>query len=174
MGHSSVGVLVVMLVILVLVMEDRGLGVLGARGVRTRSPHVVHTKYGELRGVITNLGSRVRGNVEAFLGIPYASPPLGNLRLMPPGTPSPWSNIKEADRMGPVCPQRLPDIRNETEALKNMSRGRYQYLRRLLPYLKNQSEDCLYLNIFTPVGVNERRRVHLRACPKTETGTIVP
>jgi len=49
-----------------------------------------------------------------------------------------------------VCPQRLPDISNETAALEKMPKGRLEYLRRLLPLLKNQSEDCLYLNIYAP------------------------
>jgi carboxylesterase type B len=45
----------------------------------------------------------------------------------------------------------LPDISNETEALEKMPKGRYEYLKRLLPYLSNQSEDCLYLNIYAPI-----------------------
>jgi hypothetical protein len=32
-----------------------------------------------------------------------------------------------------------------------MPKGRLEYLKRLLPYLKNQSEDCLYLNIYAPI-----------------------
>lgn len=54
-------------------------------------------------------------------------------------------------RFSAVCPQRLPDISNETVALERMPKGRLEYLRRLLPYLKNQSEDCLYLNIYAPI-----------------------
>lgn len=54
-------------------------------------------------------------------------------------------------RFSAVCPQRLPDIANETAALERMPRGRLDYLKRLLPYLKNQSEDCLYLNIYAPI-----------------------
>lgn len=54
-------------------------------------------------------------------------------------------------RFSAVCPQRLPDIANETAALERMPRGRLEYLKRLLPYLKNQSEDCLYLNIYAPI-----------------------
>ena len=122
------------------------------RVTRTLSPRVVNTKYGGVRGLVVNLGVKGIGDAEAFLGIPYASPPIGNLRFMPPGAPHPWGNIKQADTFGAVCPQRLPDIRNESVALKTMSRARYVHLRHLLPYLKNQSENCLYLNIYTPAG----------------------
>jgi neuroligin len=59
--------------------------------------------------------------------------------------------VRIADTLGPVCPQKLPDITNETAALERMPKGRVEYLKRLLPYLKNQSEDCLYLNIYAPV-----------------------
>jgi neuroligin len=55
-----------------------------------------------------------------------------------------------AEHFGPVCPQKLPDITNETLALKRMPKGRVEYLKRLLPYLRNQSVDCLYLNIYAP------------------------
>lgn len=54
-------------------------------------------------------------------------------------------------RFGPVCPQRLPNTANETAALERMPKGRLEYLRRLLPHLQNQSEDCLYLNIYVPI-----------------------
>lgn len=54
-------------------------------------------------------------------------------------------------RFGSVCPQRLPNIANETAALERMPRGRLEYLKRLIPHLKNQSEDCLYLNIYVPI-----------------------
>jgi neuroligin len=46
----------------------------------------------------------------------------------------------------------LPDLRNDGEALKEMPRGYLEYLRRIEPYLRNQSEDCLYLNIYSPIG----------------------
>ncbi|XP_045471849.1 neuroligin-4, Y-linked-like [Harmonia axyridis] len=119
----------------------------------TRVPltsRTVRTKYGDVSGVIVTLDSKYLEPVEVFRGIPYASPPLGRLRFMPPVTGALWSGVKVADKFGPVCPQRLPDIANETLALKRMPRGRLQHLKRLLPYLQDQSEDCLYLNIYAP------------------------
>lgn len=110
----------------------------------------VRTKYGDVSGVIVTLDSKHLEPVEIFRGIPYASPPLGSLRFMPPVTGALWQGVKIADKFSPVCPQRLPDIANETAALKRMPRGRLEYLKRLLPYLQEQSEDCLYLNIYAP------------------------
>ncbi|XP_037960126.1 uncharacterized protein LOC119689376 [Teleopsis dalmanni] len=119
------------------------------------SLNTVKTKYGSLRGVVV----RSSPLVEAYLGIPYASPPVGSLRFMPPITPSTWKNIRNADRFSPVCPQTVPIPPNGPEALLEVPRARLAQLRRLLPLLKNQSEDCLYLNIYVPY---ENRR-HLRS-----------
>lgn len=116
----------------------------------TLSSRTVRTKYGDLRGVVWELDGRHLGPVEVFRGIPYASPPVGNLRFMPPVNGAQWKGTKMADRFSPVCPQRLPDISDEQEALRRMPKGRYEYLRRLLTYLQDQSEDCLYLNIYAP------------------------
>lgn len=128
------------------VVEAQGVGSLHANKYSTR---VVRTKYGPLRGVVLQ---QLHPQVEAFLGVPYATPPVGSLRYMPPVTPSMWRNTRHADSFSPVCPQRPPDIGNRTEALLELPRGRLLYLEKLLPLLVNQSEDCLYLNIYVPVG----------------------
>ncbi|CAL1299888.1 unnamed protein product [Larinioides sclopetarius] len=120
---------------------------------KTLSSRVVNTRYGSLRGFISSLPSRQLQPTEVFLGVPYAGAPKGRLRFMPPVTSPHWKGVRLADHFGPVCPQKLPNIVNETEALKKMPLGRFQYLRRLLPYLTNQSEDCLYLNIYAPQSV---------------------
>lgn len=120
------------------------------------SSRIVHTKYGAISGVIVHLENRHLDPVEAYKGIPYASPPVGSLRFMPPVSGALWSGVRKADKYGPVCPQNLPDIRNETLALQRMPKGRLDYMRRLFSYLQNQSEDCLYLNIYAPIMAGAR------------------
>ncbi|MGA8940233.1 MAG: carboxylesterase family protein [Acidobacteriaceae bacterium] len=70
----------------------------------------------------------------AFLGIPYASQPVGNLRWRAPQPAPAWSGIKHTIAYGPACPQTpsgwLPEMLNETRMATN--------------------EACLYLNVWTP------------------------
>ncbi|XP_050302601.1 neuroligin-4, Y-linked-like [Anthonomus grandis grandis] len=119
------------------------------------STRIVQTRYGRLQGLLVPMDQhRYLKPVEVFLGVPYATPPVQSNRFSPTRTPSPWDGVRVADKMGPVCPQKLPNISNETAALEKMPKGRLEYLKRLLPLLKNQSEDCLYLNVFSPAQVS--------------------
>ncbi|CAM1332683.1 Ces3 (predicted), partial [Pycnogonum litorale] len=113
-----------------------------------QSPRTVKTKYGSLRGEIISFTDSQP--VEQFLGIPYASPPVGELRFMPPVTTSMWDGVRDANTFGPVCPQNFPDISDKQKALLKIPLGRYEYLKRLEQYLHHQREDCLYLNIYVP------------------------
>lgn len=116
------------------------------------STRIVQTRYGRLQGLILPMDQyRYLKKIEVFLGVPYATPPVQSNRFSPTRTPSPWEGVRVSDKLGPVCPQKLPDISNETAALEKMPKGRLEYLKRLLPLLKNQSEDCLYLNIYAPI-----------------------
>uniref|UniRef100_A0A6V7JM35 Carboxylesterase type B domain-containing protein n=1 Tax=Bracon brevicornis TaxID=1563983 RepID=A0A6V7JM35_9HYME len=107
------------------------------------SSRIIRTKYGEISGVIVTLERNLE-SVEVFRGVPYASPPVGSLRFMPPVNGALWQGVKVADKFSPVCPQKLPELTHD------MPKGREEYLKRLLPFLRNQSEDCLYLNIYAP------------------------
>lgn len=69
---------------------------------------------------------------------------------MPPVTPSAWKSTRLADRFSPVCPQLPPVSPTGREALLDVPRERLAQIRRLLPLLANQSEDCLYLNLYVP------------------------
>lgn len=102
-------------------------------------------KQGILHGVVVQprINQYLRP-VEQYLGIPYAAPPVGKLRFMPPGSAPSWFGTKYADTFGPVCPQRLPDV-------VEMRPERRKYFEGLAQYLTNQSEDCLYLNVYAPL-----------------------
>src|SRR3978361_855467 len=77
----------------------------------------------------------------AFLGIPYAQPPIGPLRFRPPEPAPRWAGRRDAKAYGPSAPQN-PDEPG-------------------IPYLPLDvgptSEDCLYLNVWTPAA-DERAR----------------
>lgn len=110
---------------------------------------IIHTKYGPVRGRVISLDNPELRQVEQYLGIPYASPPVKDLRFMPPNTCDPWEEVRSAEKYAPVCPQKLPYLENE-EDVDKMPAGRHKYLNRLAKFLENQSEDCLYLNIYKP------------------------
>ncbi|XP_072751253.1 neuroligin-1 [Anoplolepis gracilipes] len=109
-------------------------------GTQKYSTRTVKTRYGILRGI----EARSSNAVETYYGVPYATPPLGALRYMPPVTPTPWRGTKIADTMPPACPQHPPPPDEK------LPRQRRAYLKRLGPVLANQSEDCLYLNLYVP------------------------
>ncbi|KAI5704482.1 hypothetical protein M8J75_005830 [Diaphorina citri] len=114
------------------------------------SSRIVEISSGAIRGIILEPNSRHLEPVEAFLGVPYAAPPVGQLRYAPANPPLNWTGTRLADALGPVCPQKFPDLSNKTAALQHMPVGRYQQLLRMEPYLGNFSEDCLHLNIYVP------------------------
>ncbi|XP_025837617.1 neuroligin-1-like [Agrilus planipennis] len=145
-----------LLIVVVCLWNDFAVSV----SVHKYSTRVVNTKYGPLRGVIVHS----HPPVEAFLGVPYATPPVGSLRYMPPVTPSLWKNTRLADRFSTVCPQKPPDIGNRTEALLEFPRGRLLFLEKLLPLLANQSEDCLYLNVYVPRQVSGEEETEKLPC----------
>jgi para-nitrobenzyl esterase len=83
--------------------------------------------------VVATAGGAVRGQAAAagkeFLGIPYAAPPVGVLRWQPPRPAAPWHGTRAATAYGPHCPQPPGSF------------GR-----------ASTTEDCLYLNVFSPAG----------------------
>ena len=111
----------------------------------------VATKYGPVQGVLQQPTDSLQP-VATFLGIPFATPPLGNLRFMPPVTVAPWKETLLANRFRPVCPQNIPDVSNTSSTGPRLSSGRAAEIRRSLRLLSSQSEDCLYLNVYTPAS----------------------
>ncbi len=74
--------------------------------------------------------------VREYLGIPFAAPPVGELRWRPPQPVLKWQGVRQADRFSPACMQR-PQNPNSG----SWNRG-----------LIHTSEDCLYLNVWTPAA----------------------
>ena len=135
------------------------LAVLGP-GEAARQGRPVVTRQGRLQGLLLLPDYNNAQPVQAFLGVPYAAPPVGRLRFMPPGSPRAWDHTKNVSEFGPVCPQIIPDLSREKEALRYMTVGRMEYLKKLFHYLKqNQSEDCLYLNIYAPESAQTNARL---------------
>jgi para-nitrobenzyl esterase len=58
----------------------------------------VETDRGPLEGKVVEAG------VRAFLGVPYAAPPVGALRWRPPADVMPWSRPRDATKVGAACP----------------------------------------------------------------------
>ncbi|KAM6970464.1 neuroligin-3-like isoform 2-T2 [Aplochiton taeniatus] len=107
---------------------------------------VVNTQYGKLRGLRVPVPGEMLGPVDQFLGVPYAGPPLGEKRFMGPDQPSSWSGIRNATHFMPVCPQ---NIRNAVPEIMMPIWFTYS-LDTVATYIQDQSEDCLYLNIYAP------------------------
>ncbi|WP_154796055.1 carboxylesterase/lipase family protein [Occultella kanbiaonis] len=91
------------------------------------------------RIVVTTDGGLVRGSLDgetrSFQGIPYAAPPVGELRWRAPAPAEPWRGVRDATAPSPACAQ------NEGE----------------LPG-GSASEDCLYLNVTTPAATSGEPR----------------
>lgn len=73
------------------------------------------------------------GDLWVFKGIPYAAAPVGELRWRPPRPVAPWDGVRTCMEFGPACPQ--------------PSQAETAYLA-----VGETSEDCLYLNVWTPAG----------------------
>lgn len=115
-------------------------------------PPVVSTRYGKLRGLRAPLPGGVLGPVEQFLGVPYAAPPTGERRFQPPEPPSPWPGVRDATQFAPVCPQHL----DERTLLRDMLPVWFTAnLDALAAYVQDQSEDCLFLNVYVPADVRD-------------------
>lgn len=90
-------------------------------------------------GLISGLAA---DGVRSYKGIPFAAPPMGELRWKAPQPVVPWEGVRECNAFGPECPQ------------APYAQGSMYYS----PPQK-QSEDCLYLNVWTAAKSGEKRPV---------------
>ncbi|XP_028304433.1 liver carboxylesterase 2-like [Gouania willdenowi] len=101
----------------------------------------VHTTLGALRGLQLNVkGTDTR--VHAYLGVPFAKPPIGpSLRLRAPQPIEGWEGVRDATKQPLICIQSKKITLDLLEKMGGM-----------LTDIPDVSEDCLYLNIFTPAN----------------------
>ncbi|KAG6940644.1 fatty acyl-CoA hydrolase precursor, medium chain-like [Chelydra serpentina] len=113
---------------------------LTVNGQNAAHPEVV-TKYGKLRGQQIKVGG-AETHVDVFLGIPFAKPPVGPLRFSPPEPAEPWKGLRDATSYPPMCLQDPVAGQHLSDAFTNRKAK--------LPF--QVSEDCLFLNVYTPAG----------------------
>ena len=87
---------------------------------------IVDTDKGKVEGTLDLIK-----HTPLFLGIPYAAPPVGERRWKPPAPVTAWQGVREASRFGPRCPQVDDSVWTKPTPT---------------------SEDCLYLNVWTPAS----------------------
>jgi para-nitrobenzyl esterase len=104
--------------------------------VDTKGP-LVHLANGTLEGTMS-------GEIAVFKGIPFAQPPVGPLRWRPPQPNAPWSGIRDATKPSRPCMQSLQGVDSFIEPLAAAYGVTYS------PQQLDPSEDCLYLNVWTP------------------------
>jgi para-nitrobenzyl esterase len=104
----------------------------------------VATSASDQRPIVTIDGGPVRGVAVdggyAFRGLPYAAPPIGQLRWRAPQPPARWAGVRDASEFAPSCPQ-------QQEGNPFFPPGPI-------------SEDCLYLNVYTPDRHPRGERAH--------------
>ncbi|XP_056596266.1 uncharacterized protein ces2b [Triplophysa dalaica] len=98
---------------------------------------VVHTKLGSLKGSLLSVKGK-ETIVYSYLGVPFAKPPVGPLRLARPQPADTWEGVRDATRQPPMCVQDREGILSELEFF-SMSLE-----------VPEVSEDCLYVNVYTP------------------------
>ncbi len=96
---------------------------------------VVETKYGKVEGRRVN-------RISVWKGVPFAKPPVGSLRFRAPTEMEPWTGVLQCTDYSPAAPQNVDTIMT---LFGNP--------------IKHKSEDCLYLNIWSPAADDHKRPV---------------
>ena len=116
-----------------------------AAGSNLQSTEEIQVAQGRLTGLRTQDGA-----VEVYAGIPYAQPPVGELRWREPQPPEPWEGVRVCDHFAPMSMQ----PRNHPVISSLMDLFGYHRFQISLEdnWLEPMSEDSLYLNIWKPAG----------------------
>ena len=96
---------------------------------------IVRIKAGKIEGA-------KQDGLYVFKGVPYATPPVGKRRWLPPEPFKPWTGVRQAQSFGTAAPQNVDELNILTQSIL---------------VEEPQSENCLYLNIWSP-GLDDARR----------------
>uniref|UniRef100_A0AAF5I4B6 Carboxylic ester hydrolase n=2 Tax=Strongyloides stercoralis TaxID=6248 RepID=A0AAF5I4B6_STRER len=107
--------------------------------VSSQKDVTVKTKLGYIQGTESIF---LNEKVRSFLSVPFAEPPIGDLRFKPPVTKKPWNNTLRAKKLSPACFQNR-DTYNESFWGSEMWNANTEI-----------SEDCLYMNIWAPASAH--------------------
>ncbi|WP_328600506.1 carboxylesterase/lipase family protein [Pontixanthobacter aquaemixtae] len=113
---------------------------------QTATP-VIETENGKVQGLEDD-------GIDAFLGVRYAKPPIGDLRFKPPEAADDWTGIADATGMGAPCMQ-LYTASGPNES--DLTRG-IQGIFPTATEAKTDNEDCLFLNVWTPAAGDGKKR----------------
>ena len=98
---------------------------------------IAHIATGAVRG-------SMQGSIAVFKGIPFAAPPVGDLRWKPPAPPAPWKGERDATQPGSACMQSPGGLGPFMKPIAAAYGANYE----IRPI--TSSEDCLYLNVWVP------------------------
>ncbi|XP_056356692.1 fatty acyl-CoA hydrolase precursor, medium chain-like isoform X1 [Oenanthe melanoleuca] len=125
-----------------------GILFVGAAALVAAEQPEAETKYGRVRGYQFQVDTAER-TVNVFLGLPFAKPPVGSLRFSEPQPPEPWQGVRDATSYPPMCLQEKEQGQRFSDMITNR-RDRV---------ILQVSEDCLYLNVYTPVSTGKQEKL---------------
>ncbi|HEU5226378.1 MAG TPA: carboxylesterase/lipase family protein [Ktedonobacteraceae bacterium] len=106
------------------------------------SNEIVETRYGKVQGY-------QQDSISVWKGVPFAQPPTGQRRFCAPQPPEPWTGVRQATEFSPMAPQ-VPEMGMSMVGAMGAERA-------VDP--RPMSEDCLYLNVWSPGTEGQKRPV---------------
>ncbi|KAA1472235.1 carotenoid ester lipase precursor [Dentipellis sp. KUC8613] len=93
---------------------------------------------------------QITGQTAQFLGIPYAEPPVGDLRLRRPQAPAPYTGRHDASKFGPTCPQQAMSLPSEASRIPALADAISAALNTMYERSASEDENCLTINVIKP------------------------